>query len=444
LRLIVSTASDLNANENPQGAEVRAEAARVQIRILRDGVPAESAMASARTLPERDQALLRALALGSLRWHHRLQWQISQLVSRPLAPKDRELAALLRIGLFQLQWLRVPDHAAVSATVEACRLIGCGHARGLVNAVLRRFLRERADLERRQSLDDEARLSHPAWLIACLRADWGQDSERIFAANNEPPPMWLRVNVRAMDPDRYLAELGSAGIAAERSPRLTAGLLLSEPQATASLPGYEAGRVSVQDGAGQLAEGFMNLRPGLRVLDACAAPGGKTAHMLEACGNLDMTALDRDAERLDQVRQNLARLGLSATLRHADALEPKDWWDGRPFDRILLDAPCSALGVIRRHPDIKVLRTPGDIDRVVDSQARLLRRLWPMLATGGRMVYATCTVLKRENDAQIGAFLAGESGATLAGPGTPRGLQLLPGEANMDGFYYACLDKQKQ
>jgi 16S rRNA (cytosine967-C5)-methyltransferase len=435
-------AFDLHANERSLGAEVRAEAARIQTHILRDGVPAESALASARVLPERDHALLRALVVGSLRWHHRLQWQVSQLVSRPLARKDRELAALLRIGLFQLQWLRVPDHAAVSATVEACRLVGCKHARGFVNAVLRRFLRERADIEQRQVLDDEARLSHPGWLIECLRHDWGEHAERIFVANNTAPPMWLRVNVRAVDPEQYLTELAAAGIAAERSSRLSAGLLLDEPQTTASLPGYETGSVSVQDGAAQLAEGLMNLRPGLRVLDACAAPGGKTAHMLEACADLEMTAIDRDAKRLERVRQNLARLGLNATLRHADALEPSSWWDGRPFDRILLDAPCSALGVIRRHPDIKALRTPSDIDRVVDTQALLLRRLWPLLASGGRLVYSTCTVLKRENDSQIDAFLAAEPGATLAGSGTPGGLQLLPGEANMDGFYYACLDKQ--
>jgi 16S rRNA (cytosine967-C5)-methyltransferase len=409
-------------------------------RVVRDAVSAETALAGAPVLAQRDEPLLRALMLGSLRWHHRLQWQVDQLVMRPLARNDAELAALLRVGLFQLQWLRIPDHAAVSATVDACRVLGCGHAGGLVNAILRRFQRERALLEERQAHVDEARFSHPDWLIAALRADWADRAAAILDANNAAPPMWLRVNVRETDPERYVALLRAHGIGAERSTRLPAGILLAEPQATATLPGYDAGQVSVQDGAAQLAAGFMDLRPGLRVLDACAAPGGKTAQMLEACPGLTVVALDRNAERLDTVREGLARLRIEATLRHADALEPGDWWDGRPFERILIDAPCSALGVIRRHPDIKVLRTPMDVDSAVDIQARLLRRLWPLLAPGGRLVYATCTVLTRENHGQIAAFLAAAPDAEPLGP--TASLQLLPGEANMDGFYYACLDKQ--
>jgi 16S rRNA (cytosine967-C5)-methyltransferase len=435
---IVSMALDSGISASP-GAAVRAAAARLAARVVRDGVAAESALAAAPLLPARDAPLLRALLLGVLRWHHRLQWQVDQLVTRPLARKDTELAALLRVGLFQLQGLRIPDHAAVSATVEACGVLGCGHARGLVNAVLRRFQRECASLETRQASVEEARFSHPAWLIAVLRADWGDRAAAILDANNAAPPMWLRVNVRATDPEHYVDRLRAAGIAAERAVRLPAGVLLAEPQAMATLPGYDAGWVSVQDGAAQLAAGFMDLRPGLRVLDACAAPGGKTAHMLESCPGLAVTAIDRDAERLEAVRESLGRLRLEATLRAADALVPGDWWDGRPFDRILIDAPCSALGVIRRHPDIKLLRTPGDIDRAVEVQALLLRRLWPLLAPGGRLVYATCTVLARENRDQIAAFLAATPDAAWSG--RDRSLQLVPGEANMDGFYYACLDK---
>jgi 16S rRNA (cytosine967-C5)-methyltransferase len=382
------------------------------------------------------------LLYGSLRWHHRLQWQVGELLTRALAPKDAELAALLRVGLTQLQATRIPTHAAVSATVEASGLLGVGHARGLVNAVLRRFLRERDALLGRGDLVEEAHFSHPAWLIAAIRADWVENWRSLLAANNAPPPMWLRVNARGAERAAYLARLREDGIDATATSSVASGILLSEPCPTKSLPGYESGDVSVQDGAAQLAAGFLNLRAGLHVLDACAAPGNKTAHLLESCPGLGaVVALDRDAERLDSVRENLARLGLEATLLHADALAPRDWWDGRAFDRILLDAPCSALGVIRRHPDIKILRTPDEVERAVDLQARLLDALWPLLAPGGRLVYATCTVLRRENGAQIEGFLERTPDAALTGPGPQGALQILPGEADMDGFYYACLDK---
>ena len=422
---------------------MRAEAARINAGVVRDRLPAESALAASAAVAERDRSLLRALLYGSLRWHHRLQWQIGELLTRPLARKDAELAALLRVGLLQLQAMRIPEHAAVSATVEASRLLGVGHARGLVNAVLRRFLRERDELLGRGDLVEEAHFSHPAWLIAVIRGDWVESWRRLLAANNAPPPMWLRVNTRVMERARYLERLRECGIDANASSSVASGILVTEPCAAKSLPGYVSGEVSVQDGAAQLAAGFMNLGTGLRVLDACAAPGGKTAHLLESCPGLGaVIALDRDAERLDSVRENLARLGLEATLVHADALAPRDWWDGRPFDRILLDAPCSALGVIRRHPDIKILRTPDDLDRAVDLQARLLDALWPLLAPGGRLLYATCTVLRRENAEQIEHFLGRTADAVLTGPGQPGHLQILPGEADMDGFYYACLDKK--
>jgi 16S rRNA (cytosine967-C5)-methyltransferase len=390
----------------------------------------------------RDASLLRALVYAVLRWHHRLEWQLERLLTRPLARSDSELAALLRIGLVQVQALRIPEHAAVSATVDACKLLGLTHAQSLVNAVLRRFLRERATLLAEGALNEQAHYSHPQWLIDALRADWGAATERILEANNELPPMWLRVNRRVTDPARYLQILREQGIEARCDERVRSGILLAEPTAMSTIPGHADGIVSIQDGAAQLAADLLDLQPGHRVLDACAAPGGKTAHILETCPDLrSVIALDRDAERLERVRENLERLKLSATLIAADALARDDWWDGHAFERILLDAPCSSLGVIRRHPDIKVHRDQSDVAAAVELQARLLDSLWPMLAPGGRLVYATCTLLKRENAEQIERFCARTPDAVPLGPTPAVGLQLFPGEANMDGFYYACLGK---
>ena len=421
---------------------MRAEAARIGARIVARRVPVETALMGVEQ-PAPDASLLRALVYGALRWHHRLEWQLARLLTRPLARSDVELAALLRVGLVQLQAMRIPEHAAVSATVDACELLDIVHAQGLVNAVLRRFLRERATLLAQGELHEEARYSHPTWLIGAVRADWGDRAERILEANNEPPPLWLRVNRRATDAARYLQALHEARIEAKISERVTSGILLSEPRPASSIPGYAEGAVSIQDAAAQLAPELLDLKPGLRVLDACAAPGGKTAHILETCPDLRcVVALDRDAERLERARENLDRLKLTATLVHADALVPGDWWDGQPFERILLDAPCAGLGVIRRHPDIKVLREPHDVAAAVELQARLLDALWPLLAPGGRLLYATCTVLARENAEQIERFRARTPDAAPLPPTSSAGLQILPGEANMDGFYYACLGKQ--
>jgi 16S rRNA (cytosine967-C5)-methyltransferase len=434
---------DRRAAEAHPGAAVRAVAARINVRVTRNGASLEAALAESGQLEPREAALLRALSFGLLRWHHRLQWQAGQLLSRPLSAKDAELASLLRLGLFQLQWLRIPDHAAVSATVAAAELVGAGRAKGLINAVLRRFQRERAELTERMADNAEAQASHPGWLLERLRADWPQDWQRIVEANNQAPPMWLRVNARHATRAEYLARLASSGIAAEPSPSVPSAVLVPEPRPMSTLPGFAEGAISVQDAAAQLAPGLLRLKPGLRVLDACAAPGGKTAHILESCPELaELVALDRDAGRLEPLGQNLERLGLCATVRVGEATEPDGWWDGRVFDRILLDAPCTALGVIRRHPDIKLLRRPRDVPKTVRAQAGLLAALWPLLAEGGRLLYSTCTVLKEENDRQITRFLEQTPAARLAGPAPYGGRQILPGEANMDGFYYACLDRQ--
>jgi 16S rRNA (cytosine967-C5)-methyltransferase len=424
-------------NSARQGAALRALAARQVARI----VAGESTLASLygewQADDARDAALLRMLVTGALRWHHRLAWQLARLLSKPLPAKDAELGALLRIGLFQLQWTRIPAHAAVAATVDAAANIGRRHAKGLVNAVLRRFERERAVLDAALPSDAEAHHSHPQWLIDALRRDWGVRAEDVLAAGNAQAPMWLRVNTRRTSVEAYAAELDAAGIEHRRDAALAQGIVLVEPRPAASLPGFAEGRVSIQDGAAQRAADYLDLAPGQRVLDACAAPGGKTAQMLERCPALaEVVALDADETRLPTLKANLERLGLRATVLCADAAATELWWDGRVFDRVLLDAPCTATGVIRRHPDIKIRRTPDDVERAVALQRALLDRLWTVLALRGRLVYATCSVLRAENDEQIDRFLSLHEDAVC----TER-RQYLSGEANMDGFYYACLTR---
>jgi 16S rRNA (cytosine967-C5)-methyltransferase len=425
------------------GAAVRAAAAAVVARVLRERLEADDALASAEGgVAQRDRALLGALVFGTLRWHQRLEWQTAHLLTKPLKPRQLELGALLRVGLLQLQEMRIPEHAAVSATVDAAAQLGHRDAAPLVNAVLRRYQRERGVLDAALEGDDQARLSHPRWLLEELAHDWPDDWQRICAANNSPAPMWLRVNERRTTRADYLARLEAAGVGARADEAVATAIVLDAPQPVDALPGFAAGDASVQDVSAQRAAAFLDLAPGQRVLDACAAPGGKTGHIIESCPGLDAVwALDRDARRLERVRENLDRLQLSARLVAGDATRPEEWWDGRPFDRILLDAPCSAVGVIRRHPDIKALRRPEDVARAVVLQSRLLRALWPLLAPGGRLVYATCSVLRRENDAQIAAFLSTVEAAEGSGTAQLSGCQSLPGDADGDGFYYACLLK---
>jgi 16S rRNA (cytosine967-C5)-methyltransferase len=343
--------------------------------------------------------------------------------------------------------MKTPDHAAVSATVSATAKIGRRRARGLVNAVLRRYLRERAEIDAGALASPEGRYAHPPWMIERLRVDWPDDWATILAANNEPPPMWLRVNGARIGRDEYLEQLppgiGSAGSAAPES------VLLEHPTDVAEVYGFSQGLVSVQDAAAQLAAHLVGAGPGERVLDACAAPGGKAAHILELCDACELHALDSDADRLVMTRETFDRLGLKATILHGDASETETWWDERPYDRILLDAPCTASGVIRRHPDIKLLRRATDVGDLSRLQGRILDSLWKTLKPGGRMIYATCSVFREENDKQIAAFLdrTGAAtafqldGATDWGREAEVGRQILPGDAGMDGFYYACLAK---
>ncbi|MFO7642645.1 MAG: 16S rRNA (cytosine(967)-C(5))-methyltransferase RsmB [Candidatus Competibacteraceae bacterium] len=427
---------------------VRAVAARLLGQVLGQGQSLALVLPPAlEQVDPLDRGLLQELGYGVCRWQPMLQALLDRLLERPLDPREPAVRALLLTGLYQLHYLRIPEHAAVAETVTAARQLRKPWAAGLVNAVLRSFLRRRADLLAALETDREARTAHPRWLLGALERDWPDDWPAIVAANNARPPFTLRVNTRRLGREDYQSRLAEAGWTAEPGAAPMA-LTLAEPVEPTLLPGFAEGWVSVQDAAAQWAAPLLDLRPGLRVLDACAAPGGKTGHLLECAPDLDLTALDRDVARLERVRENLARLRLKARLLVGDAERPTEWWDGIAYDRILVDAPCSATGVIRRHPDIKLLRRERDIAALAESQRAMLNSLWPLLRADGRLVYATCSVLRRENEEVVAAFLAAHPDAwdppIMAdwGRAPSHGRQILPGEADMDGFYYAVLVKR--
>ncbi|MCI1007691.1 16S rRNA (cytosine(967)-C(5))-methyltransferase RsmB [Pseudomonas oryzihabitans] len=429
---------------NPRLAATRALAAVLAGRAsLGSSLPEQLAK-----VDPRDRALAQDLAFGTARWQPRLSLLAEKLMDKPFKAGDRDLEALLLIGLYQLFHTRIPAHAAIGETVGCVDKLKKSSAKGLLNAVLRRAQREYDSLLPALEHDPAARLAHPRWLQKALKARWPEHWEAIATANNLHPPLILRVNRRQDSRDAYLAELAAAGIEAVPCAFSADGIRLLQPQDVTALPGFAAGRLSVQDEAAQLAAELLELAPGQRVLDACAAPGGKTCHLLERePGLAEVVALDADAGRLQRVEQNLARLGLTARTLAADGRAVADWWDGTPFQRILLDAPCSATGVIRRHPDIKLTRQASDIAPLVQLQGELLDALWPTLEVGGILVYATCSVLPEENSSNLAAFLARTPGAReLDIPATwglaqPHGRQLLPQPDGHDGFYYCKLIK---
>jgi 16S rRNA (cytosine967-C5)-methyltransferase len=445
------------ARRGEPGAATRGLAARAVEAVLAWGRTLDDALAALELerLAASDRGQVKALAFGALRWHHRHRRLLAKLLSRGLPENDRLLEALLSVGLFQLLDDTHPDYAAVSATVEAARWLGRPRAAGLVNAALRRMQREREPLLAAVLESPEGRFSHPPWLIDRLRRDWPADWEALLEAAQRPPPLWLRVNAARGGTAACHARLAAAGLVGETMPALPEALKLSRPVPVNDIPGFAAGEVTVQDAASQLAAYLLDPAAGDRVLDACAAPGGKATHMLErTAGRLDLTALDVDAAGLARVRANLSRLQLHAATVTGDAERPDQWWDGRVFDCMLVDAPCSGTGVIRRHPDIKWLRRESDIARLAERQLRILRSLWPLLRPGGRLLYATCSVLVEENDAVVAAFLAAHPEASLLDPGggvLPRwarerpagGWQVLPGSADTDGFYYALMTRQR-
>ena len=423
------------------GIATRVSAARVIDVVLHRGRSLKATLAAA--LPAladpRDRALVEAIVFTALRQRARFDAALEAWLAKPLGARDHELRALLHAGFAQLS-LGMPDHAVVAATVDAARALGRPHQAGLVNAVLRRAQREGLP-----AAGDEA--AWPRWLAQRIRTDWPGQADAIFAASAEEAPMWLRVHARATTRDGYLERLHEAGIDGQVDASLPDAIRLEAALPVQQLPGFDDGVVSVQDGAAQRVADALSPRPQARVLDACAAPGGKAAHLAERDPSLRILALDVDSRRVRRMQDGFARLNLDIEAAAADATRPDTWWDGVPFDAILLDAPCSATGIVRRQPDVLLHRRETDIAALVDAQATLLDAAWPMLAAGGTLLYATCSILREENAAQVEAFLARTADAALEpleagfGHDTGFGAQRLPGEAGMDGFFYARLRK---
>jgi 16S rRNA (cytosine967-C5)-methyltransferase len=396
----------------------------------------------------RDQALLQELCYGCLRWYHKLD-AISRLLFKKATREDNYiLHILVFIGLYQILYLRVPTHAAVYETVNAVRYIGKPWGKALLNGILRNFLRNQPKVLGKIEHDAVAAYSHPRWFIDMVQRAWPQKFKDILCANNQYPPMHLRVNLQKIQRADYIKLLVEKHIGAAEDQFTDTGITLHFPQPIAKLPGFEQGLVFVQDLASQLAANLLELKPNVSMLDACAAPGGKLTHILESGVKLaKVVGLDIEKLRLAKVEENLQRLHLSATLMCGDALKPRDWWDGKQFERILLDAPCSASGIIRRHPDIKVLRQSADIGKLVQRQRDLLEALWPLLKPGGILLYSTCSIFPQENADNIEHFLQKHTDAqekkidAVWGCAVKYGRQIITGDHNMDGFYYARLEK---
>lgn len=441
--------SQKRPSQGGSGQEVRAAAARALAPVLADqgslaGLDEHSVIA-------RDRGLLKELCYGTCRRLPRLEALANQLLKQPFKKRDADIQALLLVGMYQLLYMRIPAHAAVGETAGAARLLGKEWATRVLNGCLRRLQRESETLLAEVDRDESVALEHPPWLLNALRNAWPEQWRAVVDANNEPGPMTLRVNQRHVDREAYLNKLTEKGLKGRLCLHAPDGITLEAPCDITTLPEFEQGHVSVQDEAAQLSAALLGPalapRPGVRVLDACCAPGGKTAHLLEQF-DIALTAMDSDNHRLARVEETLNRLGLTAELQHADGTQ-RDWWDGTPYEAILLDAPCSGTGVIRRHPDIKKLRRKDDIRKLAKLQSQLLDNLWQLLSPGGTLLYATCSILPEENAEQIEAFLARTPDALSTTPsdvawGTPsgQGRQLFPEQGSHDGFFYARLEKR--
>lgn len=395
----------------------------------------------------RDRGFVQAICYGVCRYYTRLDIILSHLLQKPMKAKDSDVHALLLVGLYQLAYMRVPDYAAVAQTVNATEKLNKPWARGFVNAVLREYRRQYDSLAEKIQDDPEGIYAHPSWWISQIKKAWPMHWEAILHANNAHPPLSLRVNRRQITRTDYVRLLEATHPYTD-IPETRNGIIVDTPLPVETLPGFSAGMLSVQDGGAQLAVELLQLAPHLRVLDACAAPGGKLTHILEEEPHLTCCiAVEKEKTRLLSIQDNLRRLILQAECLCADVSDPANWWDGQGFDRILLDAPCSASGVIRRHPDIKLLRQQMDIKAYAQTQLEMLIQLWPLLLPGGLLVYVTCSIFPEENERVIKQFLLMQSDAqaeTMSvswGVPCEVGRQILPGMHNMDGFYYACLRK---
>ncbi|PKH05830.1 16S rRNA (cytosine(967)-C(5))-methyltransferase RsmB [Moritella sp. Urea-trap-13] len=429
--------------------KTRASAAKVLYQVVDRGQSLTTALPIAQQLlPAKDRALLQEICYGVLRWLPRLEFISRQLMSKPLIGKQRPVHFLILVGLYQLKYMRIPAHAAVAETVNAIKVLKSPKLSGLVNAILRNYQRQQDDLETLADGNDACKFGHPGWLIKRIKAAYPKQWQAVLTANNERPPMWIRVNQQHHNRSDYQALLAADDIAAEIVDSADSALRLEKPTDVYKLAGFAEGHSSVQDGAAQFAAQFLDAQPGELVLDACAAPGGKTAHILERQPALKhLVAVDFDETRLARVQENLTRMQLEAELIHGDASKPEDWWKGDKFDRILLDAPCSATGVIRRHPDIKWLRRDSDIAPLVQLQAEILDAMWQQLKPGGTLLYATCSILPAENSEQISQFVARTTDAVLIplnanSEDKAFSWQILPNTQGMDGFFYAKLQKK--
>ncbi len=427
-----------------QALPFRAVAAKVLLAVESGQSLSQCLPPALSQLPPEQRPQLQAICYGSCRWFHRLDGELKGRLKKPLRKPDRIVHHLMLVALFQLRFSEQATYAILNETVEACRALDKPHLTGLVNGVLRAAERDGAP----EPADDSSRFSHPEWMVEKLRHNWPDDWQAILEANNQQAPMTLRVNARRFSRDEYLELLKEAGIEATATRFAPFGIQLAQPVPVDRLPWFADGAVSVQDEAAQLCTTLLDLQPGQRVLDACAAPGGKTCAILESEPELtEVVAIDESAERLPRIEENLERLDLPATLQQADAADTEHWWDGTAFDRILLDVPCSATGVIRRHPDIKLLRRESDIVPLAGIQLSLLDAMWNILAPGGRLLYATCSVFPQENHRIIQRFLKQQTQARLInievewGMDMATGRQLLPNPESHDGFFYAVLEK---
>lgn len=419
----------------------------------------EEGRSLSQTLPEglaqfsdrRERNFTQNLVLGTLRWQERLEAIRTLLLKKPMKAKDEDVNQLILLGLYQILYMDTPEHAAVSETVSVTKSLKKPWAKALVNGVLRNFLREKQALCDEVDLKPAYKYSHPQWFVKQLRKAYPEHWEAILEANNQQAPLTLRVNTHYQTRQQFLDALKEADIEASEHPTAPQGVLLNQSTDITQLPSYDEGGFSVQDAAAQQAANLLQPQINEHILDACAAPGGKTTHLLELSQNqARVFALEKEPERLDRLGENLHRLNLDAEYAAGDASQPDDWWNGEQFDKILLDAPCSATGIIRRHPDIKWHRTAEDIEQLVITQQAILEALWPLLKPGGRLLYATCSILPQENTLQMQHFIETQPSAKIVPiqadwgitfADTP-GRQILPGEYGMDGFFYCLLEKE--
>ena len=426
---------------------IRALAARCLYAVVDQGRSLSQELPKQQALVEsgKDKGLLQELCYGVLRYLPELEHHVRQFLKKPLTGKQRVFHFLMIVGIYQIKYTRIPDHAAVAETVAATAILKNRHLKGMVNAVLRNFQRlESTELD--DSVAEPVRFNHPGWLIKKLKAGYPEQWQNILTENLQRPPMWLRVNQQKTDVEQYLTLLEEVDIAVKYIAPVSNAILLEQAVDVTKLPNFADGWVSIQDGAAQAAAPLLSAQSGDNILDCCAAPGGKTCHILELTPDIKaMTAIDVEPERLVRVEENLARLGLTANVIAGDAADPSDWFDGELFDRILLDAPCSGTGVIRKNPDIKWLRKASDIDNLVVLQQQILAAIWQLLKPGGTMIYATCSILPEENTMQVSRFVEQNADATLATIDMgqdAKDWQILPGQDSMDGFYYAKLLKK--